>query len=134
MILCVDCRPGDTPQDASTDKINVEDTDDEFVIKKPDDANDPSYNQFISELYQHDQEKTSQQPPKAKRSADEETVPEKLTVESPKEFDIPVKPPVHQDENYDQFVTHLYRHDELKRSKRMIIFRHDALTSPLLSV
>lgn len=110
----MDCRPEDTP---SSDKINVNDTDDEFVIKKPE-IKDQAYDKFLDELYQHDEAKK----PKSKRNA--ENVEEKLTVESPQEFEIPVKPVNPGDENYDKFLTHLYRHDELKRSRRMIVFRH----------
>jgi hypothetical protein len=106
----------------------VDDTDDEFVIKKPD-STDPAYNAFLNELYKHDVNK-----PKSKREAiDSEQIPEKLTVEVPQQFDIPVKPSVNgnDDTGYGQFLNHLYRHDELKRdsdenhsrSRRMIIFR-----------
>jgi hypothetical protein len=114
MAFCVNCRPeNSTPGN----KINVEDTEDEFIIKKPE-TKDEAYEKFVDELYQHDESKK----PKAKRSA-EEKVGERLTVETPEEFEIPVKP-AHSDENYDKFLAHLYRHDELKRSKRMIVFRH----------
>lgn len=113
----VNCRPeNSTP----SDKINVDDTEDEFIIKKPE-IKDEAYDKFIDELYQHDHSKK----PISKRSA-EENIGEKLTVAAPEEFSIPVKPVAHE-ENYDQFVTHLYRHDELKQSrrrKRMIVFRH----------
>jgi DNA polymerase sigma len=112
----VNCRPENTP----SDKINVEDTEDEFIIKKPE-IKDEAYEKFVDELYHHDESKK----PKTKRSSDDgEKAGEKLTVEQPKEFEIPVKPVVHEDENYDKFITHLYRHDELKRSRRMIVFRH----------
>lgn len=116
-VFCANARPDST----ATDVINVEDTDDEFIIKKPEGASDPSYDKFLEELYKHDEGKKTTTV-KSKRSAEE-----KITVESPEEFDIPVKPPVHQDENYDQFLSHLYRHDEQKneRTKRMIVFRHD---------
>lgn len=97
----------------------MNDTDDEFIITKPE-KKDEAYDKFLDELYQHDEAKK----PKSKRNANEENVGEKLTVESPEEFEIPVKPVEHEDENYDKFVTHLYRHDELKRSRRMIVFRH----------
>lgn len=111
----VNCRPENTP----SDKIDVNDTDDEFIITKPE-KKDEAYDKFLDELYQHDEAKN----PKSKRNAEEENVGEKLTVKSPEEFEIPVKPVEHEDENYDKFVTHLYRHDELKRNKRMIVFRH----------
>lgn len=111
----MNCRPEDTP----SDKINVPDSDDEFIITKPDIKDQANYDKFLDELYQHDEAKK----PKTKRDA-EEKVGEKLTVELPEEFDVPVKPVAHEDEHYDQFLTHLYRHDELKRSKRMIVFRH----------
>jgi hypothetical protein len=115
--ILVNCRP----EDPRTDTINVQDTDDEFIIKKPD-TTDPAYNEFIDELYKHDENKK----PKSKRNVEDEEGHVKLTVESPKEFEIPVKPESHTDENYDQFLSHLYRHDELKRSRRMIVFRHDS--------
>lgn len=125
-VLCANGRPDDSKP---SDVINVEDTDDEFIIKKPAGASDPSYDKFLEELYRHDEgKKTSTVAAIVKREADqEEAAPEKLTVESPEEFDIPVKPALHQDENYDQFLSHLYRHDEQKneRTKRMIVFRHD---------
>lgn len=114
----VDCRP----EDSSADKLNVEDTDDEFIIKKPD-SKAPAYDDFIKELYRHDEGKAT----KAKRSAEDVDGHEKLAVSSPEEFDIPSKPAGHTDGNYDQFLTHLYRHDELKRSRRMIVFRHEIL-------
>lgn len=114
-IFSINCRPeNSTP----SNKINVDDTDDEFIIKKPE-IKDEAYDKFLDELYQHDESKK----PKSKRSAEEKAVEEKLTVETPEEFEIPVKP-VEKDENYDKFITHLYRHDELKRSRRMIVFRH----------
>lgn len=116
--FCVNCRP----ETSTIDSINVQDTDDEFIIKKPD-SKDPAYDDFIKELYRHDESKTS----KSKRSAEDGNGPEKLTVASPDEFKIPAKPAVHEDENYGQFITHLYRHDELKRSRRMIVFRHDIM-------
>jgi hypothetical protein len=118
--FCVNCHPEDP--DAPKQTINVQDTDDEFIIKKPN-TTDPAYDKFIDELYQHDSDK---QRPKARRNAEES--PTKLTVESPKEFEIPAKPQGKDDEHYDQFLSHLYRHDELKlkRSRRMIVFRHDS--------
>lgn len=128
MTIYVECRPDETP---STEKINVEDTDDEFVIKKPD-SNDPTYNEFLDELYQHDKSKGPSSS-KSKRFAEAGNDYEKITVDSPKEFDIPAKPEANKDENYDQFLSHLYRHDELKRSRRMIVFRHD-LSKKLKSV
>lgn len=124
VILClttyyvVQCRP----EEATTDRINVEDTDDEFIIKKPA-SNGPTYDKFLDELYRHDESKT----PIARRSAEEGNGHEKLPLETPEEFNIPKKPEEHHDENYDQFLSHLYRHDELKRSRRMIVFRHDIL-------
>lgn len=108
---------GNPPEEIPSDKINVNDTDDEFVIKKPE-TKDQAYDQFLDELYQHDEAKK----PKPKRSVEKDE--EKLSVESPQEFEIPVKPVNPGDENYDKFLTHLYRHDELKRSRRMIVFRH----------
>lgn len=114
----MNCRP-ENAENTPSDKINVNDTDDEFDIKKPQ-IKDQVYDKFLDELYQHDEAKK----PKSKRNADGKEVGEKLTVESPEEFEIPVKPVNHEDENYDKFVTHLYRHDELKRSRRMIVFRH----------
>lgn len=120
MVTLVECRP--SQEIPSADKINVEDTDDEFIIKKPE-SKDPTYNEFLDELYQHDKSKVPSS--KTKRFAGEMDGNEKLTVDSPKEFDIPAKPEAHKDENYDQFLSHLYRHDELKRSRRTIVFRHD---------
>lgn len=117
--FCVLCHP----ETSSSAPINVEDTDDEFIIKKPD-SKDPAYAEFFEELHRHDEDKSAS---KSKRSAEEGNDHEKLTVEAPQEFEIPVKPHEHGDENYDQFLTHLYRHDELKRSRRMIVFRHDFL-------
>lgn len=128
MAIHVECRPEENP---STQKINVEDTDDEFIIKKPA-SNDPTYNEFLDELYQHDKSKTPTSS-KTKRFAEEGNDNEKLSVDSPKEFDIPAKPEANKDENYDLFLSHLYRHDELKRSRRMIVFRHD-LSKKLKSV
>lgn len=114
MVLCVNCRPeSSTP----SNKINVDDTEDEFIIKKPE-IKDEAYDKFVDELYQHDESKK-----KPKRSA-EEKAGERLTLETPEEFEIPVKPVNNEDESYDKFITHLYRHDTLKRSKRMIVFRH----------
>lgn len=116
--LCVNCRPADpAPRE---DLIDVEDTDDEFKIPKPADPTDPSYTEFLNELYKND---PSKQKPKAKR----ETQPDKLTVETPQEYNIPAKP-ASQDPKYDQYLTNLYRHDEekLHRSKRMIVFRHES--------
>lgn len=117
--FCVLCRP----TTSSSAPINVEDTDDEFIIKKPV-SNDPAYEEFFDELHRHDDSKNAS---KSKRSAEEGNGHEKLTVAAPEEFDIPVKPQDHGDDNYDQFLTKLYRHDELKRSRRMIVFRHDSL-------
>ena len=114
----MNCRP----EEPTTDRINVEDTDDEFIISKPA-SNGPKYDEFLDELYRHDANKTPIS--KTKRDAEEGNGHEKLPVETPEEFNIPNKPEEHHDENYDQFLTHLYRHDELKRSRRMIVFRHD---------
>lgn len=113
--FCVNCHPAEDPSKAT---INVQDTDDEFIIMKPSNTNDPTYDKFLDELYRHDESKK----PKSKRSSEAES--DKITVESPEEFEIPVKPSANTDENYDQFLSHLYRHDELKRSRRMIVFRH----------
>ena len=114
MILSVLCRPDD---DSKPALIGVEDTEDEFVIKKPETEN-PAYNEFLDELYKHDDEK------KSKSKRDTNDADEKLTVEIPEEFEMLLQPPRGQ-ENYDEFVDHLYRHDELKRSRRMIVFRHE---------
>lgn len=112
------CRP----EESTIHSINVEDTDDEFIIHKPA-SNGPTYDKFLDELYRHDDSKTPIS--KTKRNAEEGNGHEKLPVETPEEFNIPLKPEEHQDQNYDQFLNHLYRHDELKRSRRMIVFRHD---------
>lgn len=124
MTLFVHCRPETSPP-ATGESINVEDTDDEFEIKKPT-AKDPKYDDFIDELYRHDEAKK----PKSKRDADQDGLG-KLTIETPAEYEIPAKPSSSADGNYDEFLNHLYRHDELKRieravrAKRMIIFRHE---------
>lgn len=115
-----DCRP-ETEQPPAT--IDVEETDDEFIIKKPT-STDQKYDDFIKELYRKDENK---QGAKSKRNAPAE-VP--LTVESPNEYEIPSKP-LNTDGQYDDFLSELYRHDELKkrssrslkRSRRMIVFR-----------
>lgn len=132
--FCVNCRP-ETDTSTTNATINIEDTDDEFVIKKPSNKDDPKYVEFVDELYHHDEAK--KQHPKTKRDSLPTQVAEaaakndheKLTVELPNEFDIPAKPSVSKDGQYDEFLTHLYRHDELKlkRSRRMIVFRHDYL-------
>lgn len=57
-----DARPSDDKQH-HTNPIDVHDTDDEFVIKKPQ-SEDPKYTDFLDELYKHDNEK---QPSKSKR-------------------------------------------------------------------
>ncbi|CRK90606.1 CLUMA_CG004308, isoform A [Clunio marinus] len=115
MVIClmafnVNCRPENS---SSSDVINVEDTDDEFIIKKPTSMG-PAYQQFLDELYRHDLKKAKI--PKAKRNAEDDPAFNKLTVESPNEFDIPVKPPLGTNENYDQFLSHLYRKDEAKKN------------------
>lgn len=112
--------------------INVQDTDDEFIIKKPgqSESKDPAYTEFFDELHRKDDGKT---PAKSKRSTDQGNDPEKLAVKLPDEYEIPAKPTETGDENYDQFLTKLYSHDELKRSRRMIVFRHEFLAkSPRL--
>lgn len=83
----------------------------------------------MDELYKHDVQK-----PKTKREAIAgEQIPDKLTVDIPQQFDIPVKPTVNgnDESGYGQFLSNLYRHDQLKvdtdknheRKRRMIIFR-----------
>lgn len=116
-------HPTEDLPSSPSNPINVEDTDDEFIIKKPVNTNHLT-EEFIDELYKHDEAKKPKEKRETKEAIDADA--EKLTVESPKEFEIPVKPVLGQSENYDQFINHLYRHDELKkRSRRMIVFRHD---------
>jgi hypothetical protein len=114
--FCCEGRPQSADENKS-DTVNVQDTDDEFVIKKPDSV-DPKYTDFLDELYKHDNEKQSA---KSKRD-----VNEKINIEeSQLEFDVPKKPlATVPSENYDKFLSELYRHDELKRNKRMIVFRY----------
>lgn len=105
------------PQNSSNDAlIDVEDTDDEFIIKKPASQNDPEYNKFLEELYRQDGGK---QQTRSKRNSDDEHLPLPIL---PDEFDIPDKPKS-EDKNYESFVKELYRQDTLKRNKRMIVFR-----------
>jgi hypothetical protein len=122
--LHVQCRPEEeTKEKPQSELLDVADTDDEFIIKKP--ANvDPKYQDFLDELYRHDDVKNSEK--KTKRET--ETIP----VDDPKEYIIPEKP-VNGDENYDKFISELYSHDDAKklrepkltRQKRMLIFRHE---------
>lgn len=108
----------------TVDKLNVQDTDDEFVIKKPQ-HQDPHYKDFIDTLYRHDHVKNSE---KTKR----ETA-ENLPVEDANEYVIPEKPQSGVDENYDKFISHLYSQDtekqvnqtNLHRQKRALLFRHE---------
>lgn len=125
--LCVNCQT----EAASTDVINVEDTDDEFIIKKPQ-STDQAYDKFLEELYRHDEGKKTAAKSKRDAEVEDESSPGKLSVEPPQEFEIPAKPPTHVDGDYDQFLSHLYRNDEQKqtRSKRMIVFRHDFVRAP----
>lgn len=117
------CRPEEELKDSQSDLLNVTDTDDEFIIKKPVNV-DPKYQEFLDELYRGDKEKNVEK--KTKRET--ETIP----VDNPKEYIIPEKP-VNGDENYDKFISELYSHDEAKklrdskltRQKRMLIFRHE---------
>jgi hypothetical protein len=98
--------------------INVKDTDDEFTINKPNNS-DPKYKEFLTELYRHD--KAKEQKGNVKRDT---SAHEKVNIEDPKAFDIPAKPAA-KDEKYGSFLSHLYRHDDLKRSKRMIVYRYN---------
>lgn len=120
--ISANCRP-ETEQPPAT--IDVDETEDEFIIKKPT-STDQKYDDFIKELYRNDGNK---QGAKSKRSAADEV---QLTVESPNEYEIPAKPS-NTNGQYNEFLSELYRHDELKkrssrslkRSRRMIVFRHD---------
>ena len=109
-----ECRPSSTDK---PDTVNVQDTDDEFVIKKPQTV-DAKYTDFLDELYRHDKTKTAS---KSKRDASD-----KIDIDESKlQFDVPQKPLESvKSEDYDKFLSELYRHDELKRSKRMIVFRY----------
>lgn len=120
-IFHCDCRPQNDDKSDTNKPLDVKDTEDEFVIKKPSDADltDPKYSDFLDELYRNDKSKQS-----AKTKRD---VSEKIAVENPKgELDIPNKPLSSVDPaSYDRFISHLYANDKLKREKRspMIVFR-----------
>lgn len=98
------CRP-------QNDKLDVHDTDDEFVIKKPENS-DPKYTDFLDELYKHDSAKQSASP-KSKRDLNLNTQDDKIMFDDPNLF-------------YDteKTVSQLYQSNEFKRSKRMILFRY----------
>ncbi|KAG5681503.1 hypothetical protein PVAND_010930 [Polypedilum vanderplanki] len=115
--LCESRPQSDDGKKADVDGINVQDTDDEFVIKKPE-STDQKYTDFLDELYKHDSEK---QGTKSKRD-----VSDKIDIdESKAQFDIPKKPlATVNSADYDKFLGELYKHDELKRSERMIVFRY----------
>jgi hypothetical protein len=98
------CRP-------QTDKLDVHDTDDEFVIKKPEHT-DNKYTDFLDELYKHDTEKQSATP-KSKRDTN-----------NPNSFDVYSPHQQQQDPIMEQIVSHLIVDDELKRRKRSILFRY----------
>lgn len=115
MTTFCNCRPQNG--DDKTDLINVHDTEDEFVIKKPDSA-DPKYTDFLDELYRHD---TAKKDSKSKRDISDasKNIPEKVPIET-NTFDIKA---ITTDENNTNSLSHLYRNDNSKRNKRMIIFR-----------
>lgn len=113
LVICCEVIAG-YPQNSSDALINVKDSEDEFIIKKPDSLSDPEYNKFLEELYRQDSGKHQKI---SKRSSDQEHLPL-----NPDEFDIPDKPK-NEDKNYESFVKELYRQDTLKRNKRMIVFR-----------
>lgn len=96
------CRP-------QNDKIDIKDTSDEFVINKPE-STDPKYTDFLDELYKKDQAK--QPAPKSKR--DTRTYDEKFAYDYLNSFDDTAV--------MEEIVSHQYA--ELKRSKRMILFRY----------
>lgn len=111
---------------ANIEKLDVTDTEDEFIIKKPSN-DDPKYKDFLDELYRKDNVKNSDK--KTKREAEE------LPVEDAKEYVIPEKPQSGINESYDKFISHLYSQDSekkvhqqptsLHRHKRMLIFRQE---------
>lgn len=99
MVTFCNCRP-------QNDKIDIKDTSDEFVITKPE-STDPKYTDFLDELYKGDQAK---QPAKSKR--DTYALDDKILYDYLNSFDdTPVEIVSHQ-------------HAELKRNKRMILFRY----------
>lgn len=100
------CRP-------QNDKIDIHDTDDEFVIKKPQNS-DPKYTDFLDELYKHDSAKQSASP-KSKR--DLNTQDDKIMFDDPNLF-YDTQPIM------EKTVSQLYQSNEFKRSKRMILFRY----------
>lgn len=115
-------------QQANVEKLDVQDTDDEFIIKKPSKV-DPKYKDFLDELYRKDNVKNADK--KTKREAEAVKAP----VEDAKEYVIPEKPQSGVNENYDKFISELYSHDaekqvnqqptKLHRQKRMLIFRRE---------
>lgn len=106
----INCRP-------QNDKLDIQETDDEFVFKKPDNT-DSKYTDFLDELYKHDTEKKSATSTKTKRDLGSQD--DKIFFDDPNLFD--------KNENthptMEKIVSHLYQSDEFKRSKRMILFRY----------
>ena len=100
------CRP-------QNDKLDIHDTDDEFVIKKPDNT-DPKYTDFLDELYKHDSAKQSASPI-SKR--DLSTQDDKIMFDDPNLF-YDTQPIM------EKTVSQHYQSNEFKRSKRMILFRY----------
>jgi hypothetical protein len=101
LVTLCNCRP-------QNDKIDIHDTSDEFVITKPE-STDPKYTDFLDELYKKDQEK---QPAKSKR--DTYAQDDKIIYDYLNSFD---DTPI-----VEEIVSH--HHIEMKRGKRMILFRY----------
>lgn len=110
MLCCLatlsNCRP-------QNDKLDIHDTDDEFVIKKPDNV-DTKYTDFLDELYKHDTAKQSATPSKSKRDLSGQD--DKILFDDINSFDDETQPLI------EKIVSH--HSDEIKRSKRMILFRY----------
>lgn len=125
--MCCHPSPDQVQQPNAEKLIDVQDTDDEFVIKKPQQVNQPQYKEFLDTLYRQDSVKNSDK--KTKRETADE-----LPVEDAMEYVIPEKPKSGVDENYDKFISNLYSQDtekhvsqqsNLHRQKRALIFRHE---------
>ena len=98
-----DCRPADDKKD--TNPIGVKDTEDEFVITKPETV-DAKYTDFIDELYKHDNEKKA-----GKSKRDLSNVSEASIHDESISFDLAVNEIIRDNE------------DE-KRGRRMLVFRY----------
>lgn len=113
-----DCRP------QQTDKLDIHDTDDEFVIKKPENT-DTKYTDFLDELYKHDTEKQSAAP-KSKRDTSNH---DELLVDQNSYDMYPSQQQQQQEAIMEQIVSHLIEKEEeddneFKRRKRSILFRY----------